>query len=53
MVLVWFGNVQYSFFQKVEFPTALILYAISEKLRKKACWQHHQTKLPIAMIYST
>jgi hypothetical protein len=51
MVMVWFGNVK--LFKKVEFPTALILYVyvqyvISEKIRKKAWWQHHQTQLSMA-----
>jgi hypothetical protein len=32
-------------FKKIEFPTALI-YVISEKIRKKGLWQHHQIKLP-------
>jgi hypothetical protein len=46
----WYGLVIYGFFSKVEFPTALLLYStvISEKNRKKAWWQHHQTKLPNA-----
>jgi hypothetical protein len=49
MIIVWFGNVLYSFLKKVEFPIALI-YAVSEKIRKKAWWQHHQTKLPMARM---
>jgi hypothetical protein len=45
----------YSFFKKVikkEFLTVLIYskFAISEKIRKKAWWQHQQTKLPMARM---
>jgi hypothetical protein len=35
-------------FLKVKFPTGP-----SEKIRKKACWQHHQTKLLISSLDST
>jgi hypothetical protein len=39
----------YIIFFKVEFPTNR-LYAISEKILKKALWQHHQTKLSVARM---
>jgi hypothetical protein len=43
MVMVWFGNVL--IFNKVEFPTVLI-YVTSEKIRKKAWWQHRRARCP-------
>jgi hypothetical protein len=39
----------YSFFIKVEFPTAL-LYVVPKKNLQKAWWQHHQTKMPMARM---
>jgi hypothetical protein len=52
MVMVWFGNMYISFLKsKISYRpyTVYTVCYFKEKIRKKTWWQHHQTKLSMAL----